>query len=355
LPEHAHLIFNNTRVIAARLKFKKSSGGGIEIFLLEPENGNYENLYHIGKTRWKCLVGGSKKWKNNEALLLEINGGELTTVVLARSIEKNDTYCLIEFEWNEEITFSDVLLKTGLIPLPPYIKRENTEADKARYQTVYAKQEGSVAAPTAGLHFTETIFSSLNKKGINHSFLTLHVGAGTFKPVTSSTIADHAMHEEYFEVKIETVATLADENKMIVAVGTTSLRTLESLYWIGLSLMRNVEKVNLNALHLNQWDHLEWSEIETPESILIFQFLLQQMKLQNVTTLNGHTGICITPGYSFKVVSALITNFHQPQSTLLLLIAAIVGNRWKDIYEHALLNKYRFLSYGDGSILFLEK
>jgi len=355
LPEHAHLIFNNTRVIAARLKFKKSSGGGIEIFLLEPENGNYENLYHIGKTRWKCLVGGSKKWKNNEALLLEINGGELTTVVLARSIEKNDTYCLIEFEWNEEITFSDVLLKTGLIPLPPYIKRENTEADKARYQTVYAKQEGSVAAPTAGLHFTETIFSSLNKKGINHSFLTLHVGAGTFKPVTSSTIADHAMHEEYFEVKIETVTTLADENKMIVAVGTTSLRTLESLYWIGLSIMRNVEKVNLNTLHLNQWDHLEWSEIETPESILVFQFLLQQMKLQNVTTLNGHTGICITPGYSFKVVSALITNFHQPQSTLLLLIAAIVGNRWKDIYEHALLNKYRFLSYGDGSILFLEK
>lgn len=354
LPKHAQLIFNNTRVIAARLKFKKNTGGGIEIFLLEPENGNYENLYHLGKTRWKCLVGGSKKWKDNEKLSLEIHG-EASTIVFAKNIEKHETYCLIEFEWNEEITFSDVLLKTGLIPLPPYIKRENTEADKTRYQTVYAKQEGSVAAPTAGLHFTETIFSSLNKKGINHSFLTLHVGAGTFKPVTSSAIADHAMHEEYFEVKIETVATLANENKMIVAVGTTSLRTLESLYWIGLSLMHNKEKINLNALHLNQWDHFGWSEIKTPESSLVFQFLLRQMKLQNATTLNGHTGICITPGYSFKVVGALITNFHQPQSTLLLLIAAIVGKRWKDIYEDALLNRYRFLSYGDGSILFLDK
>jgi S-adenosylmethionine:tRNA ribosyltransferase-isomerase len=162
------------------------------------------------------------------------------------------------------------------------------------------------------------------------------------------------MHEEYFEVTMETVATLADETKMIIAVGTTSLRTLESLYWIGLSLMHNKEKINLNTLHLNQWDHFEWSEIETPKSALVFQFLLRQMKLQNVMTLNGHTGICITPGYSFKVVRALITNFHQPQSTLLLLIAAIVGKRWKDIYEDALLNRYRFLSYGDGSLLFLE-
>jgi S-adenosylmethionine:tRNA ribosyltransferase-isomerase len=355
LPENAHLFFNNTKVIAARLYFKKNTGSTIEIFLLEPLDGNYEQLHHTQVSRWKCLVGGSKKWKQDELLVASIHSSEIKTQLTAKRIEKTENYTSVEFTWDQAASFSELITATGQIPLPPYIKRATREEDKTRYQTVYAKEEGSVAAPTAGLHFTADIFESLMNKGIEKSFLTLHVGAGTFKPVTASSIAEHQMHEEYFEVDRNTIATLADSQKMKVAVGTTSLRTLESLYWIGIQLMQAKGEPNLHALHLHQWDHFQWKEDNMPTASIVFSFLLELMEQQNKNKLIGHTGICITPGYSFKVIDALITNFHQPQSTLLLLVAAIVGDKWRDMYNTALEEGYRFLSYGDGSILFVEQ
>lgn len=355
LPASSQLFFNNTKVIAARLLFKKNTGAKIEIFLLEPLDGNYEQLHQTGSNTWKCLVGGNKKWKQEETLQLEINTSPLPTVLSARRIEKAENYTAIEFKWNQDLTFTELIAATGQIPLPPYIKREAKEEDKNRYQTVYAKEEGSVAAPTAGLHFTPAIFERLSNKGIETSFLTLHVGAGTFKPVTAASIAEHQMHEEYFEVDYQTITALTARNKFNVAVGTTSLRTLESLYWIGLQLIHNKKDVHLHSLQLNQWEHFQWEDEEQKETTIIFQYLAEQMKKNGVSKLIGHTGICITPGYRFKVIDALITNFHQPQSTLLLLIAAIVGDEWKRIYQTALKEGYRFLSYGDGSILFLKK
>jgi S-adenosylmethionine:tRNA ribosyltransferase-isomerase len=355
LPHNGYLFFNDTKVIAARLLFKKTTGTTIEIFLLEPLDGNYEQLHKTHATSWKCLIGGSKKWKQDEELTLEINTDECRSCLTARRIEKAENYTAVEFTWDQEISFSDLIKATGQIPLPPYIKRETKEEDKTRYQTVYAKEEGSVAAPTAGLHFTPTIFESLANKGIEKSFLTLHVGAGTFKPVTASSIAEHQMHEEYFEVEKSTIAILANAKNMKVAVGTTSLRTLESLYWIGLQLMHVKGIPNLHALQLHQWDHFQWEDHEIKNTSAVFEHLHNLMEQQNVSKLIGHTGICITPGYSFKVIDALITNFHQPQSTLLLLIAAIVGDQWRKIYQTALEEGYRFLSYGDGSILFLKK
>ncbi len=354
LPQQAHLFFNDTKVIAARLHFQKSTGSRIEIFLLEPLDGNYEQLHHSRKSSWKCLVGGSKKWKQDELLEMQIQQLSSTIRLIAKRIEKADNYTAIEFTWNQEISFSELIAATGQIPLPPYIKRENKEDDKTRYQTVYAKEEGSVAAPTAGLHFTPAIFDSLANKGIEKHFLTLHVGAGTFKPVTASSIADHEMHEEYFEVDFATIKQLAADQKMKVAVGTTSLRTLESLYWIGLQLMHKKSETHLHSVHLAQWEHLQWKQDEMKTASIVFQFLLELMHQQQVSKIIGHTGICITPGYQFKVIDALITNFHQPQSTLLLLIAAIVGKDWKKIYATALKDGYRFLSYGDGSLLFLN-
>ena len=354
LPANAHLFFNDTKVIAARLYFKKTTGATIEIFLLEPLDGNYEQLHHTQVSSWKCLVGGSKKWKQDELLVAPIHSSEINTTITAKRIEKTDNYTAIEFTWDQAVSFSELIKATGQIPLPPYIKRATKEEDKTRYQTVYAKEEGSVAAPTAGLHFTTDIFESLYNKGIEKSFLTLHVGAGTFKPVTASSIADHQMHEEYFEVDRNTIAVLADSQKVRVAVGTTSLRTLESLYWIGIQLMQEKSKPNLHTLQLQQWEHFQWKDDNIPNPSLVFNFLLEMMEQQNQNKLIGHTGICITPGYSFKVIDALITNFHQPQSTLLLLVAAIVGDKWRDLYTTALEEGYRFLSYGDGSILFVK-
>jgi S-adenosylmethionine:tRNA ribosyltransferase-isomerase len=355
LPASAHLFFNDTKVIAARLYFKKNTGSTIEIFLLEPLDGNYEQLHHTQVSSWKCLVGGSKKWKEDELLVTSIHSSEINTTLTARRIEKTENYTSVEFTWDQSVSFSEIIKATGQIPLPPYIKRASKEEDKTRYQTVYAKEEGSVAAPTAGLHFTADIFESLRNKGIEKSFLTLHVGAGTFKPVTASSIADHQMHEEYFEVDKNTIATLADSQKMRVAVGTTSLRTLESLYWIGIQLMQVKGEPNLHALQLHQWDHFHWKEENMPTASTVFTFFLEMMEQQNQHKLIGHTGICITPGYTFKVIDALITNFHQPQSTLLLLVAAIVGDKWRELYNTALKEGYRFLSYGDGSILFVQR
>ncbi len=352
LPSNSLLVFNNTKVIAARLRFKKSTGGEIEIFLLEPADGNYACLNDLEQSSWKCLVGGAKKWKNGE--LLQSSGGLHNSRLQAEMVSKNDDHCIVKFYWDSGLPFEKMIAETGKIPLPPYIKREATEDDQYRYQTVYAAHEGSVAAPTAGLHFTETLMNNLTAKGIEQSFVTLHVGAGTFKPVTAAVIGEHAMHEEYFQVKIDLIAQLGNADKTIVSVGTTSLRTLESIYWIAVKAIRNRKNGFSSNNNLGQWEHLALSEDTLPTRAEAFQQLKELMVEHAVESIAGHTGICIAPGYVYKVANALITNFHQPQSTLLLIIAAIMGEDWRGMYANALENEYRFLSYGDGSLLFIE-
>ncbi len=352
LPSNCMMVFNNTRVIAARLRFKKSTGGEIEIFLLEPADGNYESLNNLEQSSWKCLVGGAKKWKNNE--LLQVSSDIHNNKLQAQLVSKKDDHCLINFQWSSGLPFEKIISDTGKIPLPPYIKREATEDDQHRYQTVYAAHEGSVAAPTAGLHFTESLINKLSAKGIEHSFVTLHVGAGTFKPVTATFIGEHDMHEEYFQVNIGLISQLANTDKTIVSVGTTSLRTLESIYWIAVKAIRNKDNGFTSNNNLGQWEHLSLSEELLPTRAEAFQQLKELMNENAIESIAGHTGICIAPGYAFKVANALITNFHQPQSTLLLIISAIMGDEWRSMYANALENEYRFLSYGDGSLLFID-
>ena len=332
--------------------FNKPTGGSIEIFLLEPANGNYLQLHQKGHSEWHCLVGGVKKWKNGEPLTQTVSFEGTEATLTARMTGRTTENFLINFTWNNDCTFSEILEWAGKVPLPPYIKRMAGELDKERYQTIYARHDGSVAAPTAGLHFTERIFERLKAKEIGHSSLTLHVGAGTFKPVSSSTIGEHVMHEEHFEVSREAIQVLANPNIQPVAVGTTSLRTLESLYWIAYKILFTHNVVPSGLQSLSQWEHITFLSEKRPDRHLLFASLLQWMDTKEVSSIRGKTGICITPGYSFQVIKALATNFHQPKSTLLLLIAAICGDEWKRIYGEALVNGYRFLSYGDGSLLF---
>lgn len=352
LPTNSLLVFNNTRVIAARLKFKKLTGGEIEIFLLEPADGNYACLNDLEQSSWKCLVGGAKKWKNDE--LLQVCSDLHNNNLQAQLLTKKDDHCLISFRWTSGLPFEKIISETGKIPLPPYIKREATEDDQHRYQTVYAAHEGSVAAPTAGLHFTESLLNNLSAKGIEHSFVTLHVGAGTFKPVTAAVIGEHAMHEEFYQVDIGLISQLGNADKTVVSVGTTSLRTLESIYWIAVKAIRNRNKGFSSNNNLGQWEHISLSGDMLPSRAEAFQQLKELMEENAVKSIAGHTGICIAPGYTFKVANALITNFHQPQSTLLLIISAIMGDEWRSMYNNALENGYRFLSYGDGSLLFID-
>ena len=352
LPTNSLLVFNNTRVIAARLKFKKLTGGEIEIFLLEPADGNYACLNDLEQSSWKCLVGGAKKWKNDE--LLQVCSDLHNNNLQAQLLTKKDDHCLIKFRWTSGLPFEKIISETGKIPLPPYIKREATEDDQHRYQTVYAAHEGSVAAPTAGLHFTESLLNNLSAKGIEHSFVTLHVGAGTFKPVTAAVIGEHAMHEEFYQVDIGLISQLGNADKTVVSVGTTSLRTLESIYWIAVKAIRNRNKGFSSNNNLGQWEHISLSGDMLPSRAEAFQQLKELMEENAVKSIAGHTGICIAPGYTFKVANALITNFHQPQSTLLLIISAIMGDEWRSMYNNALENGYRFLSYGDGSLLFID-
>jgi S-adenosylmethionine:tRNA ribosyltransferase-isomerase len=255
--------------------------------------------------------------------------------------------------WHTENTFLEIINAAGQIPLPPYIKRDANENDKLRYQTVYADHNGSVAAPTAGLHFNEQLMKKLNVAGINTSFLTLHVGAGTFRPVSADTIAGHEMHEEHFEVDIEALQVLTGETNKIIPVGTTSMRTLESLYWIGVKLLKEGELTEQQIFTLSQWEDKDLSMQSPPPKSVVFKWLIAQLLAKGITKLRGKTGICIVPGYQFRVCDGLITNFHQPRSTLLLLIAAMVGDKWKYIYETALASDYRFLSYGDGCLIML--
>ncbi len=357
IPGGSMLVFNNTKVIQARLKFKNATGATIEIFCLEPADENPEQasaMNQTGSVTWMCLVGKAAKWRE-KTVLLEREGLRLT----AEKIEKIVGTYKIKLSWQPaSLSFAEVLAQTGEIPIPPYLKRKSEEIDQDRYQTIYAKHKGSVAAPTAGLHFTERVFEALDQKTITRDNVTLHVGAGTFKPVKSDTIADHDMHAEWIEVRKELIENLLsihadqDSNRSIIAVGTTSMRTIESLYWMGVKAHENLG-AQLSELEVVQWDPYELPQYLSSEAALTA--LLSWMKENDTKQLVCKTQVIIAPPYKLRIAKALITNFHQPQSTLLLLIASIVGDAWKTIYQHAMDNNYRFLSYGDGSILFSGK
>lgn len=349
LPADTLLVFNNTKVVEARLLFQKSTGSTIEIFCLEPGD-QYADIttamMQKGKVLWKCLVGGAKKWKPQEHLIKSIEYNNTTLTLDVLQVEKKSDHFLIELQWNDaSLSFAEVLHLAGAIPLPPYLNRDVEDDDKATYQTIYAKHDGSVAAPTAGLHFTENLLKKLHTKNITDAYVTLHVGAGTFKPVKAAVMQDHEMHAEFIDVSIDTIQQLHNNiTGTIVAVGTTSLRTIESLYWMGVKASLN--KPNLS---IQQWDAYELPQDISAKDAL--QNLIDYMKEHNTERLITKTQIIIAPGYTLRIAKGIITNFHQPQSTLLLLISAIVGNDWKRIYNHALQNGYRFLSYGDGCLL----
>ncbi len=367
LPEDSIIIFNNTKVVEARLLFKKQTGTTIEIFCLEPAN-NYADIttamLSTNRVLWKCLVGNAKKWK--EELLQKIIPANNKEIALtAKKIRRHTDDFIIEFSWNDDhLSFAEVLHLAGVIPLPPYLHREAEKDDAIRYQTIYAKNEGSVAAPTAGLHFTEELFKKLSAKHIEKAFVTLHVGAGTFKPVKTATVEAHEMHAEYFEVSIELIEKIIHRlGKKIIAVGTTTLRTLETLYWMGVKINQqstvdgqqptddNLRQISVEDISIRQWDAYELKDdgFSVEESLLK---LLLWLKANNQTRLLAKTQIIIAPPYKLKIADALITNFHQPKSTLLLLVAAVIGDAWKKVYEYALQNNFRFLSYGDGCLFF---
>lgn len=357
LPANSYLVFNNTRVIRARIRFQKETGGWIEIFCLEPYEtiSEYSSIMNrTGNVKWKCLVGGAGKWKSGD-LHLYCKYGDTGFVLSASMIEKLPDAYVINFSWTpEQYSFAEVIEAAGDIPLPPYIKRETAADDTERYQTIYAQDEGSVAAPTAGLHFSERVFASLKEKGIETDFVTLHVGAGTFKPVKAERMEGHEMHAEWIDVNAASIQKLIDhQNDYITAVGTTSLRTLESLYWLGVKASLDPEAAQLNLL---QWDVYETPITETGLSVKeALTALLEWLRKNKRQHLFTQTQLLIVPGYRFRVVKALITNFHQPQSTLLLLVAAATKNEWRKLYDYAMSHDFRFLSYGDGSLLFLNE
>ena len=355
LPENALLVFNNSKVIEARILFKKPSGGVIEIFALEPA-ASYKDVSEAmqakGEVYWKCLIGGASKWKHGQVLKKEISDQQGTYVLEAAITERLTGSFVIRFRWQPaDLPFYVVLQKAGLIPLPPYLKRETTPSDTERYQTIFASREGSVAAPTAALHFTTSLLDALKAKGISLSHVTLHVGAGTFMPVKAPFMKDHLMHAEFIEVDPDFLTTLAGRTGNIFPVGTTSLRTIESLYWMGVKCRRNPD-IDYEALMIKQWEvygDLEAQGVKTSESL---EALASWMKTNGLERLVIRTQILIAPGYRFKLTTGLITNFHQPQSTLLLLVAALTGENWRRIYDYALKNDFRFLSYGDGCLLY---
>ena len=347
LDENTHLVFNNTRVVQARIIFQNRNGRDIEIFCLEPAGQSIDLSLAMGAqktSQWICLVGGVKKWKEDFLNITDHKGFELK----AQLSERLEGEFLITFSWTpEDLTFSEVLENVGRIPLPPYIKREVTDSDKERYQTVFAKEEGSVAAPTAGLHFTDELVAELKSKGIGSSQITLHVGAGTFKPVSSSTMKDHPMHAEWIDVEVNTILELAKSSKRITPVGTTSMRTLESLYWFGVKVLNNPPNPELHELM--QWDAYDLPQHYSKQEALIA--LATHLQLNGQEKFIAKSRLIIAPGYQAKVAGALITNFHQPGSTLLLLVSALIGEHWKEVYQYALDNDFRFLSYGDSNYL----
>ena len=344
------MVFNNTKVIQARLHFRKETGALIEVFCLEPISPN-DYVLSFQQTKqcsWLCMVGNLKKWK--EGILkreVEVKGHTIT--LTATRGECRGTSHWVDFTWDDEsLTFADVLEAVGELPIPPYLNRETQESDKKTYQTVYSKIKGSVAAPTAGLHFTERVLKALDERGIDREELTLHVGAGTFKPVKSEEIEGHEMHTEYISVNRSTIEKLIAHDGQTVAVGTTSVRTLESLYYIGILIHQNPES-NQEELHVKQWMPYEPHPALSPKESL--QCILDYLNRHDMEALHTSTQIIIAPGYDYKIVKKIVTNFHQPQSTLLLLVSAFVKGDWKKIYDYALSHDFRFLSYGDSSIL----
>jgi S-adenosylmethionine:tRNA ribosyltransferase-isomerase len=359
IPANSLLVFNNTKVIQARILFQKPTGAVIEIFCLEPYEAGINEFNVImnkkEKLRWKCMIGGAGKWKEGQlSKKLKVKNDEIE--INATLIEKLSDAYVVELSWQPaQYSFAEMLGLFGDMPLPPYIKRKAELTDKERYQTIYAKYDGSVAAPTAGLHFTEPVFKTLAEKNISNTYVTLHVGAGTFKPVKAASMLGHEMHSEWIDVNTETIEQLIDSTgNNIIAVGTTSLRTIESLYWMGVKTILQ-PNITMEALPIQQWDVYEaplaGSDFSLKEALIS---LLQWMKNNKLNRLLSSTQILIAPGYHYKVANAIVTNFHQPQSTLLLLVAAAVNDKWKEIYNYALENDFRFLSYGDGSLIFTD-
>jgi S-adenosylmethionine:tRNA ribosyltransferase-isomerase len=353
LPSHLQpgtsLVFNNTRVVEARILFSKHTGGQIEVFALEP-GPQYPDIttamLQTGSVQWKCMVGGASKWKKGMVLEKQLGA---TTLKAFIADQLPDCF-LLNLEWNApDMTFAELLHRAGLIPLPPYLKRDAEASDNERYQTIYAQEEGSVAAPTAGLHFTDRIFESLREKQIVSRFVTLHVGAGTFKPVKTETMEDHLMHAEFIDVSEDTILALS-KDEQIVAVGTTSLRTLESLYWMGIKASLN-PNISPEEMEMKQWDVYDQLQHHILPREEALQHLLTYMHNRKMERMVCRTRLLIAPGYQPQMIAGIITNFHQPQSTLLLLIAALAGPRWREIYDYALTHDFRFLSYGDGSLI----
>lgn len=349
LPENCLMVFNNTKVIQARLHFQKTTGAQIEIFCLEPciPNDYQLNFQQTEKCSWVCLIGNLKKWKEG-SLTRQINVNEQIVNFTATRTKSHGDAHVIDFEWdNQGVTFSELLDAVGELPIPPYLNRATEEQDKQTYQTVYSKIDGSVAAPTAGLHFTSEVMKSLKDQGMKLAEVTLHVGAGTFRPVKSDEIGDHVMHSEFISVQKSFIEELIRFEGKVIAVGTTSVRTLESLYYIGVSL----ENQKQSHLHVSQWMPYNDSNNRLSKKDAL-KNILAYLEANSLSTLIADTQIIIAPGYEFKIVDGIVTNFHQPQSTLLLLVSAFLGNNnWKNIYEHALSSDYRFLSYGDSSLL----
>jgi S-adenosylmethionine:tRNA ribosyltransferase-isomerase len=357
LPARSLVVFNNSRVIEARIIFSKASGGKIEVFCLEPTETSgsiSEALQARAGVSWICLIGGASKWKAGQVLEKPFFYRDKEYTFSASFSGKTSEAFIINFTWTHAaLTFAEVLHLTGNTPLPPYIKRNSEPSDTTRYQTIYAEPAGSVAAPTAGLHFTEAVLTALHRREIAQEFVTLHVGAGTFKPVKATTMADHEMHAEVIEVQRDTIRELIRfAGQHITAVGTTSMRTIESLYWMGVKVLRD-DAATTGSLEIGQWYAVENHDtaISLKDALIALD---EWMRARNSQQLISKTQLLIGPGYKFRVADALVTNFHQPRSTLLLLVAAIAGENWRSIYDHALAHDFRFLSYGDGCLIFTQ-
>lgn len=349
LPDNAIMVFNDTKVVPARLHFRRESGASIEVFCLEPHlpveyNVNFAST---GQCEWKCIVGNVKKWKGDVLRLDNPDADEAVSLMNLRAelVERQGETSIVRFIWDNGAAFSAVLEACGRIPIPPYLNRDTESIDSERYQTLYAKYRGSVAAPTAGLHFTDAVLEAIRNRGIDTETVCLHVGAGTFLPVKSDNVAEHKMHREPFSVSLDFLMKLRHGGHQVIAVGTTSVRTLESLYYVGVGIIEEGE-----AKDVDQWaPYAREYDYSLEESL---DAIIDYLKARGETSLRVGTRIIIVPGFRFRVVDVLVTNFHQPQSTLLLLISAFIGGEWKPIYEYALAHSFRFLSYGDSSLLF---
>lgn len=352
LPQDSMLVYNNTRVINARLRFRKpNQGAWIEIFCLEPHQPrDYAMAFATtGSCSWLCFIGNAKRWKNEPLSLQLAIGGREVTLTAQRGERKGNAF-IVEFSWNGGDTFASVLEAVGEIPIPPYLNRATEPSDSQDYQTVYSHIDGSVAAPTAGLHFTDGLLAECDRRGIRRRELTLHVGAGTFQPVKSDTIGDHEMHTEFIAVTRRLLIDLISNDKPVIAVGTTSVRTLESLYYIGLTLLRNPD-ADEHQLCIGQWMPYTTDAADEPDTRSALQAIVDYLDRHHADSYIGSTQIMIAPGFRFHVIDGMITNFHQPQSTLLLLVSAFVDGDWRSIYDCALAHDFRFLSYGDACLL----